>query len=138
MTYQDSQSPGTPFISPLTVPYTPTMRRKPGTILPIERELLDAAANLWAGGIEEFHGFLVAHEMRDRTGARDLIAYGNLYRILERMEKAGLLESQWEDPLQAAEARRPRRRLYRLTALGQAATKTLVVETTLTPRLLEA
>jgi DNA-binding PadR family transcriptional regulator len=96
------------------------MRRKPGAVLPIERELLLAAAGLASRGSHEFHGFLIAHEMRDRSGAKDLIAYGNLYRILERMEKAGLLESRWEDPNAAAEERRPRRRFYRLTALGQA------------------
>lgn len=97
------------------------MRRKPGTILPIERELLAAAAGLFARGVEEFHGFLIAHEMRDRSGARDLIAYGNLYRILERMEKAGWLASVWEDPALAEEERRPRRRIYKLTGLGMAA-----------------
>lgn len=86
-------------------------------------------------GEEEFHGFLVAHEMRDRTGARDLIAYGNLYRILERMEKAGLLESRWEDPLAAADARRPRRRLYRLTALGASAAKDTAEAAPTSPRL---
>jgi DNA-binding PadR family transcriptional regulator len=114
------------------------MRRKPGTILPIERELLTAAANLFVSGAQEFHGFLIAHEMRDRSGAQDLIAYGNLYRILERMEKAGLLESRWEDPLEAAEARRPRRRLYRLTPLGQSAAKEGPAPRPLTPRLAEA
>ena len=46
--------------------------------------------------------------MRDRSGARDLIAYGNLYRILGRMEKAGLLDSRWEDPMEAARWHRPR------------------------------
>jgi PadR family transcriptional regulator PadR len=97
------------------------MRRKPGTILPIEQELLHAAIGLHSRGTDEFHGFLIAHEMRDRNGARDLIAYGNLYRILERMEKAGLLISRWEDPSCAEEEKRPRRRLYHLTSLGHAA-----------------
>ena len=97
------------------------MRRKPGTVLPIERELLIAAATLAARGVGQFHGFLIAHEMREGSGAKDLIAYGNLYRVLERMEKAGLLESTWEDPLEAAAERRPRRRFYRLTAVGTAA-----------------
>jgi PadR family transcriptional regulator, regulatory protein PadR len=42
---------------------------------------------------------------------------GTLYPILLRLEKAGWLESTWEkgDPRQM---RRPRRRLYRITALG--------------------
>ena len=94
------------------------MRRKPGAILPIEGELLGAAASLMARGVEQFHGFLIAHEMRGRDGGKDLIAYGNLYRILERMQKAGLLESSWEDPETATAEKRPRRRLYHLTALG--------------------
>lgn len=118
--------------------YNRGVRRKPGAILPNERELLHAAATLFTRGEEEFHGFLVAHEMRDRAGARDLIAYGNLYRILERMERAGLLESRWEDPLAAADARRPRRRLYRLTALGQAAARDTAESPALPPRLAQA
>ncbi len=94
------------------------MRRKPGTVLPIERELLSGALALRARGIDEFHGFLVAHEVRDRSGAKDLIAYGNLYRVLERMEKAGWLVSAWEAPEVAETEKRPRRRLYHLTSLG--------------------
>jgi PadR family transcriptional regulator, regulatory protein PadR len=97
------------------------MRRKAGVVLPIERELLGAGVGLMSRGIDQFHGFLIAHEMRDRSGARDLIAYGNLYRVLERMEKAGWLESAWEDPELSATEKRPRRRLYHLTALGLAA-----------------
>ena len=92
--------------------------------MPIERELLDGAVALRQRGIDEFHGFLIAHEVRDRSGARDLIAYGNLYRVLERMEKGGWLASVWEDPSIAATERRPRRRLYRLTALGASAAQT--------------
>lgn len=114
------------------------MRRKPGAILPIEHELLSAAANLYARGQHEFHGFLVAHEMRDRSGARDLIAYGNLYRILGRMEKAGLLASRWEDPVTAAEERRPRRRFYHLTANGHAAASERSVPPTPISQLAEA
>lgn len=89
-------------------------------------------------GTHEFHGFLIAHEMRDRSGARDLIAYGNLYRILERMERAGLLESEWEDPEEAAAGRRPRRRLYTLTALGQSAAQVPSAPETPLGRLAEA
>jgi len=33
----------------------------------------------------------------------------------------GILEARWEDPHIAAEGRRPTRRLYQLTALGDAA-----------------
>lgn len=97
------------------------MRRKKDTVLPIERELLEAGVRLLQRGTQSFHGFLIAHEMRDREGARDLIAYGNLYRVLERMERAGLLNSAWEEPELSIRERRPRRRLYELTALGNAA-----------------
>jgi len=99
------------------------MRRKPGTILPIESELLTAAIALESRGVEGFHGFLIAHEMRDRNGAKNLIAYGNLYRILERMEKAGWLESAWEEPELSTLERRPRRRIYHVTGLGVAAAR---------------
>jgi len=42
---------------------------------------------------------------------------GTLYPILLRLEKAGWLESEWED-LDPSEAGRPRKRLYRLTGTG--------------------
>ncbi|WP_082928742.1 PadR family transcriptional regulator [Rhizobium bangladeshense] len=46
------------------------------------------------------------------------LASGSLYPILMRLEKAGWLSSEWEagDP---AKLGRPRRRYYRVTALGQ-------------------
>ena len=50
-----------------------------------------------------------------------LTAYGTLYKALDRLERAGYLESRWEDPDYAAEAARPRRRFYRITALGETA-----------------
>jgi PadR family transcriptional regulator PadR len=37
------------------------------------------------------------------------------------LERAGLLQSRWEDPDIAMEQGRPRRRLYRITASGQRA-----------------
>jgi DNA-binding PadR family transcriptional regulator len=47
-----------------------------------------------------------------------LTAQGTLYRALNRLERDGLLESRWEDASEAAKARRPLRRLYRITAGG--------------------
>src|ERR1700730_12941817 len=46
------------------------------------------------------------------------IPSGTLYPILLRLESAGWLNSRWEE-LDPHEAKRPRRRLYKLTALGQ-------------------
>jgi DNA-binding PadR family transcriptional regulator len=75
---------------------------------------------LRARGLREAHGFLLARTVAEGTEARRLTAYGTLYKALDRLERAGLLESRWEDPEYAAEAARPRRRFYRMTALGEA------------------
>ena len=99
------------------------MRRKPGSLLPIEASILEAGIDLRRRGLDEFHGFLVAKEIKERAEARLLTAYGTLYKALGRLEKAGLLKSRWEDPVAAAEAARPRRRMYRITAQGEAALK---------------
>jgi hypothetical protein len=45
------------------------------------------------------------------------IAFGTLYPILVRLEAAGWLLSRWES-IEPSSARRPRRRLYRLTSTG--------------------
>lgn len=95
------------------------MRRKPGTLLPIECSILEAAAHLQEQGIEEFHGFQIAKEVRDLRGARFLTGYGTLYRALGRLQQRGLLQSRWEEQLPTYE-NRPRRRYYRL--VGEKAT----------------
>lgn len=97
------------------------MRRKPGTLLPLEIEILSAAVDLRRSGTDEFHGYLIAREVKGNTDAKLLTAHGTLYKALDRMQKAGLLESRWEDPAIAAVEERPRRRLYHITAVGQAA-----------------
>ena len=97
------------------------MRRKRGVLLPIEVSILEAGLLLRDQGRDEFHGFLVAKEMRERDAARRLTAHGTLYKALDRMERGGLLGSRWEDPSIAAEEGRPRRRLYRVTGLGERA-----------------
>ncbi len=97
------------------------MRRKAGTLLPLEASILQAGLELAVRGASHFHGFLIAKEIKEREGARLLTAHGTLYRALYRMQKAGLLESEWEDPLVAANEARPRRRLYKVTAAGEAA-----------------
>ena len=47
------------------------------------------------------------------------LASGTLYPILFRLEQAGWLESEWEEVV-PTQVKRPRRRLYRITALGEA------------------
>jgi DNA-binding PadR family transcriptional regulator len=97
------------------------MRRKPGAVLPLEAAILAAAVELTAAGTSRFHGFLLAKHVRDVEGAKLLTAHGTLYKALGRMEKAGLLASEWEDPDAAADEGRPRRRLYEITAAGRVA-----------------
>ncbi len=97
------------------------MRRKQGTLLPLELSILAALFDLRLRGQDEAHGFLIAKEMFDREAARLLIAHGTLYKALGRMEQAGVLESRWEDPMVAADEGRPRRRFYSVTAAGEKA-----------------
>jgi len=52
---------------------------------------------------------------------------GTLYPILMRLERAGWLESKWEQ-LNPSEAGRPRKRLYRLTGLGYNKTNSALAE----------
>jgi PadR family transcriptional regulator PadR len=97
------------------------MRRKADSLIPLEASILDAALDLRRRGIKEAHGFLLAKEMRDRSAAKLLTAYGTLYKALGRLNKAGYLESAWEDPHIAADEGRPRRRFYSVTLAGQKA-----------------
>ena len=91
-------------------------RRKPGTLLPLETEILEVALSMLRSGQGTFHGFGLAQTMRERRGSRALTGHGTLYKALGRLEEFGLLSSRWEDP--AAAGGRPRRRLYELTGKG--------------------
>ncbi len=97
------------------------MRRKIGALIPLEVSILEAGIELAVRGAPYFHGFLIAREIKERQDARLLTAHGTLYKALDRLQRSGLVESQWEDPLLAAGEGRPRRRLYRVTAAGEAA-----------------
>ena len=101
------------------LPIIRRMRRKQGTLLPIEISILESGLQLHAQQVREFYGFLIAKELTEREGARKLTAYGTLYKALSRMEAQGLLTSRWEDHENAAASGRPRRRLYQVTATGQ-------------------
>ncbi len=97
------------------------MRRKPSELLPIELSILASAVELARIGTSEFYGYAIAKEIRDGQGAKQLTGHGTLYRALDRLAKLGLVESRWEEPELAARDDRPRRRLYRVTALGERA-----------------
>jgi PadR family transcriptional regulator len=89
-------------------------RRRAGVLLPLEEAVLESALRrVRDGGAGEFHGFAIAAEL-DSSGGRGLTAHGTLYKVLERLERQGLLTSRWEEPAEH-DGSRPRRRLYRAT-----------------------
>ena len=97
------------------------MRRKTGSLVPLEVAICAAALALRERGVDQFHGYLIAKELNDASDAKLLTAYGTLYRALGRLEQMGLMTSAWEDPQIPADANRPRRRLYAITPDGQTA-----------------
>ncbi len=97
------------------------MRRKPGILLPIELSFLTAGLELRLQGASEFHGFMIAKEIKERNEAKRFVTQGTLYRALNRMANAGLLASRWEDPEISEREGRPRRRLYEVTVAGEQA-----------------
>ena len=97
------------------------VRRKPGRLVPLEVGICVSAADLLRAGVPEFHGYEIAKHLSDIADRRLLTAYGTLYRALGRLESMGLLQSRWEDPAIPARENRPGRRLYKLTAAGEAA-----------------
>lgn len=96
------------------------MRRTPGTLLPLEADILSAAAAMRRSGDPTFHGYQLAKQLSDDDGRR-LIGHGTLYKALGRLHDAGLLASAWEDPETAVAQGRPRRRLYEITGAGEQA-----------------
>ena len=93
-------------------------RRRPGSLLPLEVGILAACLEAGEAGS---HGFALAKAIADAGDSRELTATGTMYRALHRLDAAGLVESWWEDPNDAADAGRPRRRSYRITGAGAAA-----------------
>jgi PadR family transcriptional regulator PadR len=87
------------------------MRRKQGTLIPIENSIIEVASKLQRQGINKFYGFQIAKDIKGRD-AHLLTSNGTLYRALGRLEKLGILQSRWEKLL--TESHRPRRRLYHL------------------------
>jgi PadR family transcriptional regulator PadR len=97
------------------------VRRKPGQLVPLEITICVTAARVRRRGGREFYGYEIAKTLADAEDRPLLTAFGTLYRALSRLEDMGLLESRWEDPEIPARENRPGRRLYMLTASGEAA-----------------
>lgn len=66
--------------------------------------------------------FMIEQPRASRSGAEiakaTKLSSGTLYPLLARLEAAGWFTSQWED-VDPHEVGRPRRRLYKLTGVGQ-------------------
>jgi len=75
--------------------------------LKVLRELISGSSNGISGA-----------EIARLTG----LASGTLYPILFRLEKSGWLTSRWEEVI-PSEVKRPRKRLYTFTGLGEAETR---------------
>jgi PadR family transcriptional regulator PadR len=91
--------------------------RKPGTLLPIEADILSVIA---AQGSHGAHGFAVAKDLASGDLSKALVSHGTLYKALDRLLRRGLLSAEWEDPDAAQSAGRPRRKVYWITAAGVA------------------
>ena len=89
--------------------------------MPLEIAICESAARLRERGTTEFYGYDIARRLAKANDAKLLPAYGTLYRALGRLENMGMLKSRWEESDTPARESRPARRLYTLTALGEAA-----------------
>ena len=89
--------------------------RKKGTLLELERQILEVAVARGAGGI---YGFSLAQELAGERGETKLISHGTMYKALDRLRREGLLSAEWEDHEIAEAAGRPRRRIYHVTGAG--------------------
>lgn len=76
-------------------------------------------AKVLAALLSDPHGDHYGLELIKATG----LPSGTLYPILLRLQRAGWLQSHWED-IDPVQARRPARRYYRLTADGAARART--------------
>ena len=85
----------------------------------ITEQTLKTLAALVASSPEEQSGAEIAKKTKQQSGT--------LYPILMRLERAGWLESKWEDG-DPREMGRPRKRLYRITALGEGAFREAIRE----------
>jgi PadR family transcriptional regulator PadR len=74
------------------------------------------------------YGFWLAQQLSQGDDSTNLVAHGTLYKALDRMRRAGLLEAEWEDADVAIAAGRPRRRVYTVTTAGARALRAVEPE----------
>jgi PadR family transcriptional regulator PadR len=64
------------------------------------------------------HGYAIIDALRQRSGGHLDVPEGTLYPALHRLERVGLVHSDWDE---VAESGQRRRRVYALTPAGVAA-----------------
>ncbi len=99
-------------------------RRTDDQLVPNEQRTLRAAALLRKQGIDEFHGYLLAGQLRQLPSTRRVMAYSTVYRCLSRLEARGLVRSRLGE---VATSGGPRRRIFALTDIGVARAGSLPV-----------
>jgi PadR family transcriptional regulator, regulatory protein PadR len=97
-------------------------RRRAGVLLPLEDSILELGLRRLRDDEPEFYGFGLAMEL-DGDEGRPLTAHGTLDKVLERLERDGLLVSRWEEQEEFDEPRPPRR-LYRVSDQAEGALRT--------------
>ena len=91
---------------------TPTAGPAVSSLLPLTEVVWEVLLALAEG---DRHGYAVLLEVERRTGGALRLLPGSLYRALDRLRREGLVEEVAAPPAGAD----PRRRVYRLTALGR-------------------
>ena len=87
-----------------------------GAVLPLSPAVLQILLSLSA---QERHGLGIAADVKEFTDGRTVLGPGTLYGTIKRMLDLGLVEDVAESP--RGDDDDPRRRYYRITALGRRA-----------------
>ncbi len=101
----------------------PMRRRSDQHLVPNEERTLAAALALHESGTKEFHGYLLAGQLKRQPSAERVMAYSTLYRCLDRLEDRGMVASWWAPSTERSAG--PPRRLFTLTESGFEAAKEL-------------
>jgi DNA-binding PadR family transcriptional regulator len=98
-------------------------RRSENHLVPNEERTLAAALALHQSGTKEFHGYLLAGQLKKQPSTQRVMAYSTLYRCLDRLQERGLVQSWWAPDNTGSGG--PPRRLFSLTDKGTEAAKEL-------------
>lgn len=109
--------------------------RKKGTLLELERRVLEVAVAHGSSGV---YGFSLAQELAGERGETKLVSHGTMYKVLDRLRREGLLFAEWEDADVAEAEGRPRRRVYQVTGTGVEALRAAAAGDRAGPHLGEA